>query len=41
MKERRRASLDAAALLDYALRVLAGRAHSSGELREMLRRQQR
>lgn len=38
MKERRRARLDAAALWEYALRVLAGRAHSSGELREKLRR---
>jgi regulatory protein len=37
MKERKRASLDAAALWEYALRVLAGRAHSTGELREKLR----
>jgi regulatory protein len=37
MKERKRAPLDAAALWEYALRVLAGRAHSSGELREKLR----
>jgi regulatory protein len=38
MKERKRASLDAAALWEYALRVLGGRAHSTGELREKLRR---
>lgn len=37
MKERKRARLDAAALWDYALRVLAGRAYSIGELREKLR----
>ena len=37
MKERKRTRLDAAALWEYALRVLAGRAHSSGELREKLR----
>lgn len=37
MKERKRASLDAAALWEYALRVLGGRAHSTGELREKLR----
>jgi regulatory protein len=37
MKERRRAPLDAAALWEYALRVLGGRAHSAGELREKLR----
>ena len=37
MKERRRAPLDAAGLWQYALRVLAGRAHSTGELREKLR----
>src|ERR1700685_4544252 len=37
MKDRKRAPLDAAALWEYALRVLAGRAHSSGELREKLR----
>jgi len=37
MKERKRASLDSAALWEYALRVLAGRAHSAGELREKLR----
>lgn len=33
-----RAGLDASALWEYALRVLAGRAHSSGQLREKLRR---
>jgi regulatory protein len=38
MKERRPRPLDAAALWEYALKVLAGRAHSSGELREKLRR---
>jgi regulatory protein len=37
MKERKRAPLEAAALWEYALRVLAGRAQSSGELREKLR----
>jgi regulatory protein len=37
MKERKRAPLDAAALWEYALRVLAGRAHSAGELRDKLR----
>lgn len=31
-------SLDSAALFQYALRVLSGRAHSTGELREKLRR---
>ena len=36
-RERKRARLDAAALWEYALRVLAGRAHSTGELREKLR----
>jgi len=36
MKERKR-TLDAAKLWDYALRVLGGRAYSSGELREKLR----
>jgi regulatory protein len=30
--------LDAAGLLSYALRLLGGRAHSSGEIREKLRR---
>jgi len=38
MKERRPARLEAAALWEYALKVLAGRAHSTGELREKLRR---
>ena len=38
MKERRPRPLDAASLWEYALRALAGRAHSSGELREKLRR---
>jgi regulatory protein len=37
MKERKRTRLDAAALWQYALRVLAGRAHSTGDLREKLR----
>lgn len=36
MRERKR--LDAAALWEYAVKVLAGRAHSSGELRDKLRR---
>jgi regulatory protein len=38
MKERKRTFLDAGALWEYALRVLRGRAYSSGELREKLRR---
>lgn len=38
MKERRARPLDAAALWEYALRALGGRAHSIGELREKLRR---
>ncbi|MGC9947307.1 MAG: regulatory protein RecX [Bryobacteraceae bacterium] len=38
MRERKRALVDAAALWEYALRVLAGRAYSSGELRDKLRR---
>jgi regulatory protein len=38
MEERRSRLLDAAALWEYALYSLAGRAHSSGELREKLRR---
>jgi regulatory protein len=38
MKERRPRQLDAALLWEYALRALSGRAHSSGELREKLRR---
>lgn len=37
MKERKAARKDAAALWEYALRVLGGRAHSTGELREKLR----
>jgi regulatory protein len=37
MKERKRTKLDSAALWEYALRVLGGRAHSTGELREKLR----
>ena len=37
MKERKRPRLDAARLWEYALRVLGGRAYSSGELREKLR----
>jgi regulatory protein len=38
MQQRKTRTLDAGALWDYALRVLAGRAHSSGELREKLKR---
>jgi regulatory protein len=38
MHERRVRFLDAASLWEYALKVLAGRAHSAGELREKLRR---
>lgn len=38
MKPRKPLLLDAAALWEYALLVLGGRAHSSGELREKLRR---
>ncbi len=38
MQERKPRLLDAAGLWTYALRVLAGRAHSTGELREKLRR---
>ncbi len=38
MEERRPRRLDAAALWDYALKSLSGRAHSSGELRDKLRR---
>ena len=38
MNERRPRLLEAAALWDYALKVIAGRAHSIGELREKLRR---
>src|ERR1035437_1829529 len=37
MKERKRPRLDAAALWEYALRVLAGRAHSTCDLRQKLR----
>jgi regulatory protein len=38
MKERRSRLLDAAGLWDYALKSLGGRAQSTGELREKLRR---
>jgi regulatory protein len=38
MQERKVRRLDAAALWEYALKALAGRAHSAGELREKLRR---
>ena len=38
MEERKTRLLDANALWGYALRVLGGRAHSTGELREKLRR---
>jgi regulatory protein len=38
MKERRARQLDAASLWEYALKVLGGRAYSTGELREKLRR---
>jgi len=38
MEERRTRRLDAAGLWEYALRVLTGRAHSSGEMSEKLRR---
>jgi regulatory protein len=38
MEERRSRRLDAAALWEFALKSLAGRAHSIGELREKLRR---
>ena len=38
MKERRPRPLDAASLWEYALKALSGRAQSSGELREKLRR---
>ena len=37
MKQRAPARLDADALWEYALRVLSGRAYSTGELREKLR----
>jgi regulatory protein len=38
MNERKKTLLDAGALWEYAVRVLAGRAYSTGELREQLRR---
>lgn len=38
MEEARKRLLEGEALWSYALRLLAGRAHSSGELREKLRR---
>jgi len=38
MQTRKAALLNAERLWDYALKVLGGRAHSSGELREKLRR---
>jgi len=38
MDQRRPKPLDAGALWEYALKSLAGRAHSTGELREKLRR---
>jgi regulatory protein len=38
MRERQPRLLDATALWDYALKSLGGRAHSTGELREKLRR---
>jgi regulatory protein len=38
MKEQKPRRLDAGALWEYALRVLRGRAYSTGELREKLRR---
>jgi regulatory protein len=38
MDERKPRRLDAEALWSYALKALAGRAHSTGELREKLRR---
>jgi regulatory protein len=38
VRERRPALLDAEALWSYAVKALAGRAHSMGELREKLRR---
>ncbi len=37
MAQRNRKRLDAAALWEYALRAVSGRAHSAGELREKLR----
>ena len=38
MQERKPRQLDAEALWNYALKTLGGRAHSTGELREKLRR---
>ena len=38
MKERKLRRLDGGALWEYALKALGGRAHSTGELREKLRR---
>jgi len=38
MKTRRPRPLDAASLWEYALKILAGRAHSTGELRQKLSR---
>lgn len=38
MNERKKTLLEGEALWEYAVRVLAGRAHSTGELREKLRR---
>jgi len=38
MRERRTRLLNAASLWEYALKVLGGHAHSTGELREKLRR---
>jgi regulatory protein len=38
MEDRKKRLLDAGALWSYALKVLGGRAHSTGELREKLRR---
>ena len=38
MEERKPRTMDAERLWNYALRALGGRAHSTGELREKLRR---
>jgi len=38
MEERRARRLDSASLWEYALKILAGHAYSTGELREKLRR---
>ncbi|HTS65673.1 MAG TPA: RecX family transcriptional regulator, partial [Candidatus Acidoferrales bacterium] len=38
MEERRQRKLDREGLWNYAIRALAGRAHSTGEMREKLRR---